>query len=172
MSRSGSGTSGGSSSRSNFSGASNGSFSSSSVAPAEEEVACRATVVAAHPDGQPVSERQFRPWQRERSGMSWASQAARKTRGTNPAGPCESGPLRAPCSVACRLGLLSCVRLAQKIWSRGFGALMKAAEGDHVEIVKLLVENRADLERTNHRGQTALSIAAAPPYSLCLVTGP
>ena len=89
--------------------------------------------------------------------MSWASQAARKTRGTNPAGPCESGPLRAPCSVAL---------------SRGFGALMKAAEGDHVEIVKLLVENRADLERTNHRGRTALSIAAAPPYSLCLVAGP
>ena len=46
---------------------------------------------------------------------------------------------------------------------QGWTPLMKAAEGDHVEIVKLLVENRADLERTNHRGRTALSIAAAPP---------
>ena len=46
---------------------------------------------------------------------------------------------------------------------QGWTPLMKAAEGDHVEIVKLLVENRADLERTNHWGRTALSIAAAPP---------
>ena len=46
---------------------------------------------------------------------------------------------------------------------QGWTPLMKAAEGDHVEIVKLLLQNRAKLETSNHWGRAALSIAAAPP---------
>ena len=39
---------------------------------------------------------------------------------------------------------------------------MKAAEENHPAIARLMMENRANLEETNHRGRTALSLAAAP----------
>ena len=44
----------------------------------------------------------------------------------------------------------------------GWTPLMKAAEIGHCEIMKILLEGRADLEATNHKGRTALSFAAAP----------
>ena len=39
---------------------------------------------------------------------------------------------------------------------------MKAAEEDQVEIMKLLLESRADMEVANRKGRTAVSFAAAP----------
>ena len=45
---------------------------------------------------------------------------------------------------------------------RGWSPLMKAAEEGHVGIAKLLLEKRADLSVTNHKGRDALSFAAAP----------
>ena len=44
----------------------------------------------------------------------------------------------------------------------GWTPLMKAAEIGHCEIMKILLEGRADLEATNNKGRTALSFAAAP----------
>ena len=49
---------------------------------------------------------------------------------------------------------------------KGWTPLMKVAEYDHVEIARLLVEYEANLEDTNHRGRTALSVAAAPSMGL------
>ena len=40
--------------------------------------------------------------------------------------------------------------------------MMKAAEEGHLEIVRMLVESRANMEETNKKGRTALSFAAAP----------
>ena len=44
----------------------------------------------------------------------------------------------------------------------GWSPLMKAAEEGHSMILKILLENKADLEVTNHKGRSALSFAAAP----------
>ena len=39
---------------------------------------------------------------------------------------------------------------------------MKAAEEGFCDIIRLLLERKADLELTNSKGRTALSLAAAP----------
>ena len=44
----------------------------------------------------------------------------------------------------------------------GWTPLMKAAEEGLVDIARLLLENKADMEATNKKGRTALSFAAAP----------
>ena len=45
---------------------------------------------------------------------------------------------------------------------QGWTPLMKAAEEDSVDCLRLLIEKKANLEATNRRGRTALSFAAAP----------
>ena len=45
---------------------------------------------------------------------------------------------------------------------RGWTPLMKAAEEDLVDIMKLLLDGNADMNATNRKGRTALSFAAAP----------
>ena len=45
---------------------------------------------------------------------------------------------------------------------QGWTPLMKAAENNRVDIMRLLIEHRADLEAESHGGRTALSFAAAP----------
>ena len=45
---------------------------------------------------------------------------------------------------------------------QGCTPLMKAAEEDSVDCLRLLIEKKANLEATNRRGRTALSFAAAP----------
>lgn len=44
----------------------------------------------------------------------------------------------------------------------GWSPLMKAAEENNVELMRLLLEKRVDLEVANRKGRTALSFAAAP----------
>ena len=44
----------------------------------------------------------------------------------------------------------------------GWTPLMKAAETDHVDIMKLLLQANADIHATNKKGRAALSFAAAP----------
>ena len=45
---------------------------------------------------------------------------------------------------------------------QGWTPLMKAAEENQGEIIKLLLENHADIDVANRKGRTALSFAAAP----------
>ena len=45
---------------------------------------------------------------------------------------------------------------------RGWSPLMKAAEEGHIDVMKILVEWRANLEAHNKNRRTALSLAAAP----------
>ena len=44
----------------------------------------------------------------------------------------------------------------------GWSPLMKASEEGHVVIIRLLLEQNANLEVTNRKGRSALSFAAAP----------
>ena len=44
----------------------------------------------------------------------------------------------------------------------GWPPLLKAAETDHVDIMKLLLQANADVHATNKKGRAALSFAAAP----------
>ena len=44
----------------------------------------------------------------------------------------------------------------------GWTPLMKAAEEDCVDIMRLLLDKKADIEAANKNGRTALSFAAAP----------
>ena len=44
----------------------------------------------------------------------------------------------------------------------GWTPLMKAAETDHVDIMKLLLQANANMRATNKKGRAALSFAAAP----------
>ena len=45
---------------------------------------------------------------------------------------------------------------------QGWTPLMKAAEADAVDCLRLLIERKANIEATNRKGRTALSFAAAP----------
>ena len=45
---------------------------------------------------------------------------------------------------------------------QGWTPLMKAAEEDSVDCLRLLIERKANIEATNRKGRTALSFAAAP----------
>ena len=45
---------------------------------------------------------------------------------------------------------------------QGWTPLMKAAEEDHDAILSTLIRSSASLEATNHKGRSALSLAAAP----------
>jgi ankyrin repeat protein len=46
----------------------------------------------------------------------------------------------------------------------GWTPLMKATEGDHVKVMRMLLEKKANIEGCNHKERTALSIAAAPSF--------
>ena len=45
---------------------------------------------------------------------------------------------------------------------QGWTPLMKAAEEDSVDCLRLLIQRKANIEATNRKGRTALSFAAAP----------
>ena len=44
----------------------------------------------------------------------------------------------------------------------GWTPLMKAAEGDAVEVMQALLEKKANIEASNKKGRTSLSFSAAP----------
>ena len=48
---------------------------------------------------------------------------------------------------------------------------MKAAEENHVEIMKLLLDHRADIKISNRKGCTALSFAVSPSMGRDVATG-
>ena len=45
---------------------------------------------------------------------------------------------------------------------QGWSPLMKAAEEDNEDVIRLLLDNKVDVDATNRKGRTALSFAAAP----------
>ena len=53
----------------------------------------------------------------------------------------------------------------------GWSPLMKASEENHVEIMKLLLEHRADIKISNRKGRTALSLAVSPSMGRGVATG-
>ena len=44
----------------------------------------------------------------------------------------------------------------------GWTPLMKASEENSVEVLRMLIDKKANIEATNRKGRTALSFAAAP----------
>ena len=54
---------------------------------------------------------------------------------------------------------------------KGWSPLMKAAEENEVAILKLLLDNKANTDVSNHKGRTALSFAAGPSMGRDTATG-
>ena len=48
----------------------------------------------------------------------------------------------------------------------GWSPLMKASEEGNVEIMRMLLDKKVDIEASNRKGRTALSFAAAPSMNI------